>query len=51
MTEELLDHRTTIQTGIEISLVLCETLVAGGALLKMLKYFEGILNIFEFLHV
>ena len=29
----------------------CATQLAGGLLLKMLKYFEVMLNIFEFSHV
>ena len=33
------------------SLVKCATQLAGGLLLKMLKYFEVTLNIFEFSHV
>ena len=30
---------------------LCETQLADGLLLKMLKYFEGMFNIFEFSHL
>ena len=33
------------------SLVICATQLAGGLLLKMLKYFEVMLNIFEFSNV
>ena len=33
------------------SLVICATPLAGGLLLKMLIYFEVLLNIFEFSHV
>ena len=33
------------------SLVICATQLAGGLLLKKLKYFEVMLNIFEFLRV
>ena len=33
------------------SLVICATKLAGGLLLKMLKYFKVMLNIFEFSHV
>ena len=32
----------------EKSLVICGTQLAGGLLLKKLKYFEVMLNIFEF---
>ena len=31
--------------------VMCATQLVGGLLLKMLKYFKVILNIFEFSHV
>ena len=34
--------------NVKKSLVICETLLAGGFLLKKLKYFEVMLNIFEF---
>ena len=30
---------------------MCATQLAGGLLLKMLKYFKVLLNIFEFSHV
>ena len=33
------------------SVVICTTQLAGGLLLKLLKYFEFILNIFEFSYV
>ena len=33
------------------SLVICATHLAGGLLLKILKYFKVMLNIFEFSHV
>ena len=33
------------------SVVICATQLAGGLLLKMLKYFEVMLNIFEFSRV
>ena len=33
------------------SLVICATQLAGGLLLKKVKYFEVMVNIFEFLHV
>ena len=33
------------------SLVICVTPLAGGLLLKKLKYFEVMLNIFEFLQM
>ena len=33
------------------SLVICATQLAGGLLLKILKYFKVMLNIFEFSHV
>ena len=44
----LLNHRTIIQTGITCkkSLVICPTQLAVGLLLKKLKYFEVMLNIF-----
>ena len=41
-------HGTIIQTGITKLLVICATQLAGGLFLKMLKYFEVMLNIFEF---
>ena len=49
----LLQHGTTIQTGItsKKSLVICATHLAGGAFLKMQKYFEAMLNMFEIIHV
>ena len=34
-----------------VVLVKCATQLAGGLLLKMLKYFEVTLNTFEFSHV
>ena len=48
-----LSHGTIIRTGITCKKipVICATQLAGGSLLKMLKYFEVILNIFEFSHV
>ena len=33
------------------NLVICATQLAGGLLLKMLKYFQVMLNIFEFSHM
>ena len=47
------NHGTIIRTGITCkkSLVICATQLAGSLLLKMLKYFEIMLNIFEFSHV
>ena len=32
-------------------LAICSTQLAGGLLLKMLKHFEAMLNIFEFSHM
>ena len=40
------NHGTIIRTGIT-----CATQLAGGLLLKKLKYFEVMLNIFEFSRV
>ena len=47
------EHGTVIRTGITCrkSHVICATQLAGDALLKKLKYFEVILNIFEFSRV
>ena len=44
---------TIIRTGITCnkSLIICATQLEGGLLLKMFKYFEVILNVFEFPHV
>ena len=41
--------RTIIRTeiNVRISLVICATRLACGILFKKLKYFEGMLNIFE----
>ena len=46
-------HETIIRTGITCKkiLVICATQLAGGLLLKKLKYPEVILNIFEFSRV
>ena len=46
-------HETVIRTGITCkkSLVICTSQLAGALLLKMLKYFEFMLNIFEFAHM
>ena len=43
------EHGTIIRTGITCkkTLVICATQLAGGLLLKKLKYFEVMLNIFE----
>ena len=30
---------------------MCETQLAGGVLLKIVKYFEGMINIFEILRL
>ena len=38
------------QEDLRRSVVICATQVPGSALLKMLKYFEVMLNIFEFSH-
>ena len=48
-----LKHRTIIRTGITCKkpLVICVTQLAGGLLLKKLKCFEVMLNIFEFSRV
>ena len=45
--------RTIIRTeiNVRISLVICATRLACGILFKKLKYFEGMLNIFEFSRV
>ena len=43
-------HGTIIRTGIK-SLVICVNQLAGGLLLKKLKYFEVMLNMFELLRV
>ena len=47
------NHGTIIRTGITCkkTLVICATQLAGGLLLKKLKYFEVMLNIFEFSRV
>ena len=34
-----------------MSIVICMTQIAGGLLLKMVKYFEAMLNISEFFRV
>ena len=46
-------HGTIIRTGITCrkSLVICATQLAGGLLLKKLKYLKVMLNIFEFSRV
>ena len=46
-------HGTIIRTGIILrkSLAICTTQLAGVLLLEMLKYFEVMLNIFEFSRV
>ena len=47
-------HGTIIRTGTTCKKIPCymrEGALAGGLLLKMLKYFEVMLNIFEFSHV
>ena len=46
-------HGTIIRTGITCkkTLVICANQLAGGLLLKKLKYFEVMLNIFEFSRV
>ena len=46
-------HETIIRTGITCKkiLVVCATQLAGGLLLKKLKYCEVMLNIFEFSRV
>ena len=36
---------------VKVSLATCAIQFAGGLLLKMLKYFEVMLNIFEFSHL
>ena len=43
-------HAAVIQGGkyARNSFVICKTQPAGGVLLKMIKYFEIMLNIFEF---
>ena len=41
----------TNRNNVRKSLVICATQLAGGLLLKKLKYFEFILNIFVFLRV
>ena len=47
----VLNHRIIIQIGIRKSLVICTNQLDDGLLLKELKYFEVMLNIFEFWHV
>ena len=46
-------HRTIIQIGIACKklLVICAIQLAGGVLSEILKYFEVMLNIFEFSHM
>ena len=50
--DQLVNHEPIIQTGKHVrkSLVICATQLAGGLLLKMVKYFEVMLNTFEFSH-
>ena len=54
MQDHCLNLGTIIQTGktckkhVRNSLVICTTQLAGGLLLKKLKHFEVMLNIFEF---
>ena len=47
------NHGTIIRTGITCKKIpcLCATQLAGGLLLKKLKYFQVMLNIFEFSRV
>ena len=40
-----------MQTGITCKKIPYMTQLAGGLLMKMLKYFKVMLNIFEFFHV
>ena len=47
----VLNHRIIIQIGIRKSLVICTNQLDDGLLLKELKYFEVMLNIFEFWQV
>ena len=51
--KHLLNHGTIIQTGITCEEItwLCATQLVGSLLLNMLKYFEVVLNIFEYSHL
>ena len=44
-------HGTIIRTGIRKPLLMYATQLAHGLLLKILKYFEVVLNFFEISHV
>ena len=49
-----LDYGTIVQTEItckKVHFIICENQLAGGLLLKNLKYFEVMFNIFEFSRV
>ena len=46
-----MEHGTITRTGIIYKKIPCCMRNTGGLLLKILKYFEVMLNIFEFSHV